>query len=335
MSAQAMSQAKQVKHQYAFDLLKKRNVIGVGLGYKVSGGENTGELSVVVSVTKKLAATALAVRDIVPQALDGVKTDVVEVGKFRAFELGPADRWRPVAPPGVSVGHEDVTAGTFGCLVRRQGQPFILSNNHVLANLNKGEPNDPILQPGTLDGGVSDDQIAELADYVPIDFGTESADCSFAEISARLLNYIAAALGSRHQLEPVKLTAGVNEVDAALARPLSPDVVNNEILHIGPPTGVGLATLGTEVQKSGRTTGYTQGQITQIDATVRVDYDGPSALFSGQLVASPMSQRGDSGSAVLNMENEVVGLLFAGSDAVTLINPIDAVLSALDVELAV
>jgi hypothetical protein len=45
-----------------------------------------------------------------------------------------------------------------------------------------------------------------------------------------------------------------------------------------------------------------------------------------------MSQGGDSGSAVLDMDLCVVGLLFAGSDLATLINPIQAVLSALDVE---
>lgn len=47
-----------------------------------------------------------------------------------------------------------------------------------------------------------------------------------------------------------------------------------------------------------------------------------------------MSQPGDSGSAVLNMDRRVVGLLFAGSNAATIINPIDGVLSALSVELA-
>jgi hypothetical protein len=132
----------------------------------------------------------------------------------------------------------------------------------------------------------------------------------------------------------VKKTEGVNRVDAALARPVSPDLVKTEILGIGVPIGVGSATLGTEVQKTGRTTGTTRGTITQIDATLRVDYEGSTALFAGQLVAGPMSQPGDSGSAVLDMERRVVGLLFAGSAAATIINPIADVLSALNVDLA-
>ena len=90
-----------------------------------------------------------------------------------------------------------------------------------------------------------------------------------------------------------------------------------------------------QVQKTGRTTGHTRGLITQLDATLRIDYDGHTALFTGQLVAGPMSEPGDSGSAVLDMDGRVVGLLFAGSEAITIINPIDEVFAALNVELVV
>ncbi len=334
--AKLMAQAKCVKETYGLDLLNKRNVVGVGLGYKISQGVNTGELGLIVSVTHKADVSALAAKDLVPKALNGVKTDVVETGVFRAQDSGadPKGRWRPVVPPGVSVGHPGVTAGTFGCLVRRGDDVFILSNNHVLADVNEGKQGDPILQPGVADGGTAGDTIATLADYVPIDFGTSEPECSIAEWVTKTLNYVAGAFGSSHQLQAVKKTPGINRVDAALARPLALDLVKNEILNIGAPVGVGSVTLGLEVQKMGRTTGYTTGKITQIDATVRIDYEGPSALYTGQLIASPMSQGGDSGSAVLDMDERVVGLLFAGSDAATIINPIDEVFSALDVELA-
>jgi hypothetical protein len=290
-------------------------------------------LGLVVSVTHKADVSALAVKDLVPRALDGVKTDVVETGVFRALDVDPRGRWRPVVPPGVSVGHPGVTAGTFGCLVRRGDEVFILSNNHILADVNEGKPGDPILQPAVADGGTADDRVATLADYVPIDFGTSEPECSIAELITKTLNYVAGAFGSSHQLQAVKKTPGVNRVDAALARPISPDVVKNEILVIGAPVGVGTVTLGMEVQKMGRTTGYTTGRVTQIDVTVRIDYEGPSALYAGQIIASPMSQGGDSGSAVLDMDDRIVGLLFAGSDAATIINPIDEVFSALNVEL--
>jgi V8-like Glu-specific endopeptidase len=315
--------------------LGKRNVVGVGLGFKISQGVNTGELGLIVSVTHKVDPSALAPGDLVPQILNGVRTDVVETGVLRALQLGPTDRWRPVVPPGVSIGHSSITAGTFGCLVRRGETHFILSNNHVLADTNRGQPGDAILQPGVSDGGTPDDRIATLADYVPLDFGTSPSECSIADWSAKLLNAVAGAFGSQHKLQAVKETEGVNRVDAALAQPLSSDLVSNEVLYIGAPVGVGEATLGMNVQKTGRTTGHTSGVITQIDATLRVNYDSSSALFSGQLVAGPMSQPGDSGSAVLDMDKRVVGLLFAGSDAATIMTPIGEVFSALNVELAV
>ena len=328
-----LDKVRQVKSHYVHSLLRKRNVVGVGLGYKMCQGVNTGEVGLVVSVTQKVPEIALAARDLVPKELDGVKTDVTTTGLLRAFASGPQDRWRPVVPPGVSVGHFRITAGTFGCLVQRDGEPYILSNNHVLADSNDGRAEDAILQPGPADNGSTDDRIATLADFIRLDFGTAESTCPFAELSAKLLNYIAGAFGSSHQLQVVKQTEGINHVDAALARPVSPDLVSNEILRIGAPTGVGTATLGTDVQKTGRTTDHTQGTITQVDATVRIDYVGRSALFSGQLIAGAMSKPGDSGSAVLDMDRRVVGLLFAGSDAVTIMNPIDQVLSALNVEL--
>ena len=340
MMAEHLAKARHIKEAYASDLLAKRNVVGVGLGHKVSGGEDTGELSLVVSVTRKEPISALPPRDQVPKALDDMRTDVVETGVLRAFpnrivELGPQDRWRPVVPPGVSVGHYMITAGTFGCLVQRGEELFMLSNNHVLANVNKCADWDPILQPGPADGGGPEDRIARLAQYVPLVFETEESECEIADLVVELLNAIGGAFGSRHQLRAVKRSSGTNRVDAALARPLSPNQVTHEILGIGVPTGVATASLGTEVQKSGRTTGYTQGTITQIDATLRIDYAGRSALFTGQLVAGAMSKPGDSGSAVLDMDKRVVGLLFAGSEVTTIINPIDEVLAALNVEVAI
>jgi hypothetical protein len=334
MVTEMLNRLREVKRTHVYELLSKRNVMGVGLGYKITQGVNTGEISLIVSVTHKEDTIALSAEDLIPKILSGVKTDVVETGVLRAFQPGPRDRWRPVVPPGVSIGHYSITAGTFGCLMRRGDEVFILSNNHVLANCNNCEIGDAILQPGAADGGTMNDQVATLADFVPLDFGTSPSECSIAEWSAKMLNFVAGAFGSSHQLQAVKQTEGVNRVDAALARPPSPDLVKNEILYIGAPVGAGTATLGTQVQKSGRTSGHTQDSITQIDATLRIDYNGPSALFTGQLVAGAMSQPGDSGSAVLDMERRVVGLLFAGSDLATVINPIDEVLSALDVELA-
>jgi hypothetical protein len=123
-------------------------------------------------------------------------------------------------------------------------------------------------------------------------------------------------------------------VDCALARADGgDDNLSADILNIGVPKGILEAALGMQVQKSGRTTGYTLGEIEQIDVSSKVDYGGKDAIFTGQLLAGGMSAGGDSGSAVLDMNGSVIGLLFAGSANATLINPIQEVLAALRVEL--
>lgn len=158
------------------------------------------------------------------------------------------------------------------------------------------------------------------------------SDCPTAGAVAGLLNAIAGATGSRTRLRAVTPQAEENLVDAAIAGPLVASHVTEEILEIGRIQGVAEADLGTAVKKSGRTTGLTTGEILQVDVTVDVDYGGGRrARFVDQLMAGAMSQGGDSGSAVLDDQNRLVGLLFAGSDTTTVINRVGHVLSALNV----
>jgi hypothetical protein len=318
-----------VKQESLDKLFTMRNVVGVGIGFKVAGDVVTKDLAITVNVSKKIPTAQLAPSDLVPKLIGSVKTDVVETGIFKAFQ-DPTKKMRP-ARPGVSIGHYNITAGTFGCLVKRGSDVFILSNNHVLADSNKANLGDAILQPGKYDGGTDADKIAELAEFVTIEFdgggGTTPGGCS-GLITSLLSLFGQQTAKTRSINEP-----GANHVDCAIAKPLSADLVQPDILQIGTPTGVGTVTLGTAVQKFGRTTSYTKGTITQVDVTATVDYDGPTATFQGQLMAGAMSQGGDSGSALLDDQKRVVGLLFAGSDTTTLFNPIQDVLTALNVEI--
>jgi hypothetical protein len=54
--------------------------------------------------------------------------------------------------------------------------------------------------------------------------------------------------------------------------------------------------------------------------------------FRDQVLCTRYSASGDSGSAVLNMEKEIVGLHFAGSDSSSIFNRIGHVLDALSIE---
>jgi hypothetical protein len=331
---QLLLAVREVKRLYEAQLMSMTNVVATGIGYKIAGETLTDEVSIVVSVIKKLPLAQLTAASAVPKAVDGMKTDVIETGPIVAFQ-NPKQRLRP-APGGCSIGHHLITAGTLGCLVKRGDQVYILSNNHVLANSNAAQNGDPIWQPGKYDGGTSADLIATLEQFIPIGFPGEPppppppkpGGCSpFAAI----MKY--APPQPETPPQPQINEPGNNTVDCALARPLSPDLVSPDILNIGVPIGVGSATLGTALQKMGRTTGYTTGQVTQLDVTVSVDYGGKIATFRNQLMAGAMSQGGDSGSAVLDMNKRVVGLLFAGSNTTTIMNPIQLVLDGLQVQL--
>jgi hypothetical protein len=310
-----------------------KGVVSTGIGFRQVAGKSIGQLGIVCRVREKLSLIELAHRDRIPAVLDeGVRTDVVQAGTVRLFQTSPKERHRP-APGGVSIGHVDVTAGTLGCLVRRNGVSYILSNNHVLANLNQGQIGDPIVQPGTADGGMfPGDHIANLSDYVPI--GDVESTCPLANRLARWANWTAGKLGYRTRLRAVRAPAST--VDCAIAKPVSRLDVDNAIFGTGHIVGQESASVAMRVQKSGRTTGVTVGHVSEVDVDVVVDMGGGHrVVFTDQVVVagSGFSAPGDSGSAILTTDGRIVGLLFAGSSNTTVFNRIENVFSALGVTL--
>ncbi|MGH3523870.1 MAG: CARDB domain-containing protein, partial [Mycobacterium sp.] len=248
-----------------------------------------------------------------PQALDGIPVTLRVTGRLIAFS-DPTKRQRP-APMGFSVGHPEITAGTIGARVRDAlGRVYILSNNHVLANSNGATVGDPEYQPGTYDGGTAADQIATLSDFQTINFagGTNTIDAAIA-------------LSDTGQLD------NTTPLDDGYGMP-------NATIY-GDANGDGLfddrnALLGLHVQKYGRTTHLTHGQITAVNATLTVCYDGAclrSARYVDQLIIEPggFSAGGDSGSLIVTDDGNLnpVALLFAGSATVTIANRIDLVLN--------
>jgi hypothetical protein len=257
-----------------------------------------------------------------PADLDGVPVDAEVTGTFYALAVDPTQKARP-APLGFSVGHPSITAGTIGFRVldRTGSSPnvYILSNNHVLANSNNASIGNATLQPGPYDGGTSADQIGTLHDFQVITFGSTGNNVMDAAI-ARVTN------------------AG----DLLASSPAAPDAYGQPNAKIWGDANndnvfdnVG-ALLNVKVQKFGRTTGWTKGTITGVNATVTVCYAGmvictKSARFTDQLIVgqSGFSAGGDSGSGIVTDDSNKypVGLLFAGSSAQTILNRIDLVLN--------
>src|SRR6266567_4774156 len=309
-------------------IFARANVVGVAIGNKSIRGRETEERCIVVFVEAKRPEAELRRRDVVPKAFGGVRTDIVETGRFHALEtaqavdVGRTKRIRP-APGGVSIGHFQITAGTLGVLAHRGGRPVILSNNHVLANQNAARVGDPILQPGPADGGRLQDTIGRLVDFVPIQFHERRLG-PLGRLLAPLL--AVAGLGLKRLR-----TGSVNRVDAAVAEPINAQSVAPNILGIGRVGRTRDPELGMHVRKSGRTSGITDGRVTALDATVEVDYGGQTAVFREQIVSDLVSKGGDSGSLVVDENARAVGLLFAGGATTTLINPIAAIEHFLDI----
>lgn len=226
-------------------------------------------------------------------------------------------RLRP-ALGGISIGHFKVTAGTFGCLVYRKGERFILSNCHVLANPGDCKIGDSIIQPGVYDGGKEKtDEIAKLYDFVPLKM-EDLSDCSFGNSVTGVFNFFAKLFRGETRLVPVA-TPEPNLVDCAIAKPCRDEDVSPEILEIGIITGEAEPEVGMAVKKSGRSSGLTPGTIRQVNVTANINMgDGRMAIFTDQFSMGPMSAPGDSGSAIVTEDNRIVGLLFAGSDTITL-----------------
>jgi hypothetical protein len=292
-------------------LLDKGNIVGLGIGHKITDEKDTGEACLSVFVSQKLDPDEIGVADMIPKTVGKFKTDVVETGEIFAGvnameELPEPDtqeeagietlrvRVRP-AQGGYSVGHYSITAGTIATAVIAArpypgipGKYYILSNNHVLANSNNARIGNAILQPGPYDGGrYPRDLIARLSRYVPIRFG-----------------------------------GSPNYVDAAIAEGQFHDL-DRQIYWIGYIKGVRAVRVGEIVQKTGRTTNYTTGRVTAINATVNVNYGGSRvARMVRQIVTTNMSAGGDSGSLLCDLNENAVGLLFAGSSSVTIHNDI-------------
>jgi hypothetical protein len=77
--------ARRIKQVHGEQLMAKANVVGVGIGQRVVGGQRTRQIGLVVLVHKKLPVDLVAPEDVIPNEIDGVIVDVQEVGNLNAL----------------------------------------------------------------------------------------------------------------------------------------------------------------------------------------------------------------------------------------------------------
>ncbi|MCH8956277.1 hypothetical protein IIA28_13315 [candidate division KSB1 bacterium] len=298
----------EIQDRYTKEIMARPGIVGTATGMTEDGRPAI----IVFAKTAVLAKTAA-----LPTTLEAVPVIVQVTGEFKALKGPPggedpggedptARQDRPV-PIGVSTGHPSITAGTIGCRVTDGTNVYALSNNHVYAATNSATIGDAVIQPGTFDGGSSPaDDIGTLFDFEPIDFSA----------------------------------GATNIIDAAIALSTTEDLGNATLPDgYGTPLSTAVAaSIGDNVMKYGRTTGFTTSKVQAINATVNVNYGDPGvATFVDQIVISGggFSAGGDSGSLIIRNDGSkrapipgpAVALLYAGGGGSTIGCPIEEVLA--------
>jgi len=261
------------------------------------GRDRTAALNLARHLAKKLKLS--------PEAAPPV--EVVVTGRFRAASasrpdsivISPAVGGRSDDPilVGASAAHQNVSAGTLGCIVRRQDGLYALGNYHTFAAMEEGRKGEPIVSParGQRDGRQPE-AIARLEDFERLDLTAHAQ----------------------------------NTMDAAVAKLLYPERLSSGTQIAGrygaPRTEAIQAQARQPVMKYGAATKLSRGTVCGTAEYASVWYGDTKVHFVDQIVISgdDFARAGDSGSLVVVADCEdlrscpdhrrPVGLVFAASD---------------------
>jgi hypothetical protein len=191
-----------------------------------------------------------------------------------------------------------IKVGTLGCFVRRDGDIFLLSCNHVIAANNSGlAGKDRILNPGDHNFDPKH-HFATLEDFPPLRASPPSARQNFHQAN---LNKVDAALARLH--DSSHLDGGF-----VASRSLSPPYHDQQAYLFG----------DEPVFKIGRSSGFTEGIARGIKGIMGpIPYDGVGECWFEDVIEiesvddEPFCVDGDSGAVVFDGSGRSVGLLFA------------------------
>jgi hypothetical protein len=324
--------------------VKSRRIVGYSrkIQKKIRGGQVTDIDCIRIYVKKKRPLHELAPHEVIPALIEGMATDVVEIGEVKALSLPQkTERIRPLVA-GTSVGHWDISAGTISYFFDYRGDIVLVSNAHVLTN-DPSLPPEQITEKRITQPGPYDLQNQNKDDYVVAQYRWHqqiyplggSSTCPVAKGIAGTYNFFARLLKRKTRLIPVLEVA--NHIDFAVAdmtvgfqrymhfgdriEPLPSNASwvgllfggseTNTVICKGQyieslgykPLGLNLANVseGLVIYKSGRTTCFTQGTVTDASASVTVSYGSFEALFEDIIVSDIKSQGGDSGAITFTL----------------------------------
>ena len=264
--------------------------------------EESGEEVIHVGLAKAELTLAEALN--LPTEIDGVKMVYEYSGEITPLTT---NYYNPLIG-GVSIGAEDVTAGTYGGVVwDKKGKPFFLTNEHVVSdtmNSNPAHPplGHPIVQPGVIDGG------------------------------RKIVGWLEKVGGMKDRA----LRGEACDIDAALIKP-NRAFSETEYITLGDIDDVKHtdAMVGDEIVKVGRTTGVTFNEVAAVDVSANISgiaWASPVEMEGLIMTRSSFVKGGDSGSRVWETKRmQPVGLVFAGSWLTSMIIPAQTIVDKLGV----
>ncbi len=278
----------EVHKKVADQLSKYPNVVKVGVGVKQTGGKLTEEPCLKIVVKEKIKEADLDSDDIIPAEIEGFKTDVIVQTDRSPLAVCAEDQnnYRPVKG-GIMInnsrnGSGTGGSGTLGCLAQLDSDDswVLLSNHHVLYG-EKGQDDDDIGQPWVGCSWCCKTNV--IGKNVDKD---ETLDCAIAAVNDDI-------------------------------------AIQNVIEEIGDIGGnaTAPAVSGEKVRKKGARTGYTSGTVDFIDpGTQEITIepnpaggpaDDPGGCTNYESGKTIFAYFGDSGSVIVNDDNEVIALLYA------------------------
>ena len=295
---------------------KLRRIPGVqhvSVGLRVRDGKVTDDLCIRVYVKAKRAENELSVAERIPKSVDGIATDVnvvhkatfsIDTTRYRPLKGGSLISNRIIGLNQAGTGTR-MEAGTFGCTATRtsDGSTVLLSNWHVLM-ANGARIGEPIFQPAPLRIPALD--LADLPQR-PVGDDDVVAHITQASITA-------------------SVDAGIAKLDVSsccrcCGLDFRDEIVGLSVAGVPPSNGIvnmRAAVAGATVYKVGVTTGRTKGRIVDTGVNnLQGTLEGTTYTLNGQIeIASDdptllFAQLGDSGSAIIDEDGYIVGLLFA------------------------
>ena len=337
-------------HREAEEELKKiPGVVSVGFGVKESSGNLTDEIAFRVYVNEKKNKEDLPPEEIIPSEIKGFKTDVLVLPKPISLACDDLNHYDPLIGGITIVNFKEnaqglIDRGTLGCFGTINGNTsrnniVFLTNNHVVT-WSGGAKGDTIYQPKftMVNGNATYNPeekypIGEIYDVglqsnypykYPEDASAQNenyfVDCAAVKVDTCYSTCCGTNCGvsfnEKNEINNLRYndTDGNNTIKG-IARVRRVDIMDDSVQ---PPR-----LKDYFVWKVGRATGRTKGKIIEV-ASNQTHLDGRSLPQDRVMIivctdsepcnaGRKFSDRGDSGSVIVNLDGNVVGLLYGGN----------------------